>query len=582
MPAQADPDLLEQLAKTTRDIYGNATESMLEQVAKLSAAGPVDPDAWAVQKLSETSRLRDRVTVVVDQLDQLAPDAIEQAIRDAYTVGLAGGPGVTGGFTRTHTRAVDALAAQTVGAVRQANTQILRSIDDQYRRIIAEVAAPGVVTGTRTRLQATQQALDRFAANGITGFRDSRGRNWSIDSYAEMSTRTATGRAQVQGTLDRFTDQGRDLVIVSDHAGECHLCRPWEGRVLSISGRDRLYPSVADAQTGGLLHPNCRHSLAAYIEGLTQPAGKTEDPTGDRLRQEQRYLERGVRRWKRHQAVAITPEAKRLAAAKVRQWQGRLRGHLDDPAWSRTPAAAKRLRYREQIRTAGTSLPATPPVTRVPPVSKVNLPDPSTMLRPDQAATVRDAADVLEIIGQLHTLPTSAAAVDFNAAVNLRVTSGALGQFKYLQNPRTGQILGRAIDIDVTGDRRRFTIAHEFGHYLDLEAIGPAGTEASGKAAITAKWRDAVENSPPVKNLRQLATSGKVTDRERNFLEGYLLSPEELWARSYSQWVAVRSGDPDLLAAVTAQVAQGTQWTEREFGPIGRVIDELMEESGLL
>lgn len=349
MPASVDPELVEQLAKATLDVYAAATEEMLAQVARVAARGPLDPEAWAVQKLAETSRLRDRLVAIIAQLDDLAPDAIEQAIRDAYTVGHAADPGITAGFARTHTRAVDALVRQTVGAVQGTHLQILRTVDDVFRRIISEVAAPGVVTGSRTRLQATQQALDRFAANGITGLRDGAGRNWSIDTYAEMSTRTAAGRAQVQGTLDRFTDNGRDLVIVSDHAGECHLCRQWEGRVLSISGQDRRYPSVATATTGGLFHPSCRHALAAYIEGLTKAPGKTEDPTGDRLRQEQRYLERGVRRWKRHQAVAVTDEAKQLAGAKVRQWQGRVREHLDAPEWADTPAMAKRLRYREQI-----------------------------------------------------------------------------------------------------------------------------------------------------------------------------------------------------------------------------------------
>ena len=78
--------------------------------------------------------------------------------------------------------------------------------------------------------------------------------------------------------------------------------------------------------------------MTVYVPGLTiaegnKPAGNyqgSDDQRGYQQRQLQRYYERNVRRWKRHQAVAITPEEERYAQAYVRKWQRKLRELIGD------------------------------------------------------------------------------------------------------------------------------------------------------------------------------------------------------------------------------------------------------------
>ena len=341
MPA-ADPDLALQLARTVADIYGDAAARMLAAVARRLANG-IDQPGWAERKLAEIVQLRNDANQIVGTLERVGTRAIYDAIAEAYNTGSRDAAvelGVT--FGRTNQRAVDALAQATIGQVTATHSQILRSANDIYRTVVAETAAPPVLTGTATRRQAAQAALDRWRNIGLTGFRDRAGRNWALETYAEMATRTAAGRAQVDGHLDRYVADGRDLVIVSNAPQECSKCRPWEGKVLSISGATPGYPTVAEARSDGLQHANCRHNLGAYIEGLTRPMTHTADPEGDRARQEQRRLERGVRQWKTAEALAITPDAQRQAKAKVREWQAKLREHVE-------ANDLKRLRYREQV-----------------------------------------------------------------------------------------------------------------------------------------------------------------------------------------------------------------------------------------
>lgn len=342
MPAQADPELAARLAKTIADIYGDAVARLLTVVARRIADG-IDQPGWAERKLAQVDQLRREALRQVADLERTAGPAAATAIQEAFDTGAAAAEreletvGVDLEFVGSQRRALEALIRETVTNVASTHLQLLRSTLDTYRTVIAEAGTPQVLAGTITRRQAAQLALNRFAAKGVSGFRDRAGRSWEIESYTEMATRTAIGRAQVQGTLDRFDEAGYDLVIVSDHGGECAACRPWEGQILSQSGNDPNYPSVDEATAEGLFHNNCRHSLGLYVEGLTKPLTGTEDPEGDEARQQQRYLERGVRRWKRVEAVALDDDAAKAARAKTREWQGRLREHVQANDLKRQP-----------------------------------------------------------------------------------------------------------------------------------------------------------------------------------------------------------------------------------------------------
>lgn len=348
--ADTDPDLPARLAKAVADLYGDAAAQLLELIARRLAAGVTEP-GWAEQKLSEISRLRDDARKVVDRLTDTGPDEVRAVIDAAAAAGRQAAVGdlpgsVTGSLTPvTNTPAVDALARETVAAVTGTHLQILRNVNDVYRSVIAETAAPGVVTGSVTTLQAAQRALDRFADRGITGFVDTAGRRWELESYVEMATRTASGRAQIQGRLDVYQADGRDIVIVSNSPEECPLCRPFEGRLLSISGASvgrtidgrRVIDSVSGATSKGLFHANCTHDTRPYIVGLTKPMTGTGNPDGYEARQEQRRLERQVRQWKRREAVAMDDQTAKAARAKVRAWQKRLKEHVDSHDLFRQP-----------------------------------------------------------------------------------------------------------------------------------------------------------------------------------------------------------------------------------------------------
>jgi hypothetical protein len=339
----------EAMSAEVADTYARAEVRLLRLIARHLKAGHEAPE-WAERKLAELQLFRAQATKVVQVAQREAAGQVQSATAAAYLRGAAAAEGELedlARFTdnlrpRNAERAVAHLVAAQQATLDQLPQHIVRQTTDVYQRAVTRAVA-GTLTGAATRLQDAQVALDDLARSGITGYRDRAGRSWELQSYVEMATRTTTARASVEGHLDRLTDAGLPLVIVSDSPRECPACRPWEGKVLARGPVASIMPNartgaaervhvdgtVAEAMAAGLMHPNCTHSLSAYLPGVTSKPSATENAEGYEERQELRRRERKVREWKRREAVSLTPEAERRAKAKVREWQGSIREHTD-------------------------------------------------------------------------------------------------------------------------------------------------------------------------------------------------------------------------------------------------------------
>lgn len=361
----ASPELAARLAETVVGLYLDAEQVLLARIARSLAAG-IDSPSWAEQRLLAVQRVRVQAERLLAELRGRASVAVGEAVVTAYNRGgaaavadlaaLLGGEMVdhAGPLPVAAPDATRVLVEQTVRAVTSTHTRILRWVGDTYRDVVAR-ASGQVLLGTQTRRQAAQTALNRLAGRGVTGFVDSAGRSWDLASYTEMAVRAAAGNAAVAGHTDRLQAAGLDLVVVSDAPAECKLCRPWEGKVLSLSGgvagaidvasattgrpvRVTVAGSLAQARRAGFQHPNCRHSVSAYLPGATRLPTSTADPQGDADRQRLRYLERQVRSWKRRQAAALDPGAFSLASARARAYQTQIRDHVATSTAKRQPA----------------------------------------------------------------------------------------------------------------------------------------------------------------------------------------------------------------------------------------------------
>lgn len=169
------------------------------------------------------------------------------------------------GYGAIHQQAVQVLAENTYQLLENVTLTIGRRVDDIYRTMALENIR-GSVAGYETWKQAATRIRERLADKGVTGFRDVAGREWSMRSYSEMVARTSTMEAHLAGTGNRLLENGHDLVQVSHHSKPCEFCIPWEGKILSLSGKTGGYPTLAQAKEKKLFHPNCKHAYGLFIE----------------------------------------------------------------------------------------------------------------------------------------------------------------------------------------------------------------------------------------------------------------------------------------------------------------------------
>lgn len=99
---------------------------------------------------------------------------------------------------------------------------------------------------------------------------------------------------------------------------------------------------------GGIVVHNCRHRDTAYTPGDPTPQVPMDTPAENKRKykasQKQRYMERQLRRWKRREAVALSPLDRDTARAKTTEWNRRIREHVD------AHEHLSRWSHREQLR----------------------------------------------------------------------------------------------------------------------------------------------------------------------------------------------------------------------------------------
>lgn len=103
-------------------------------------------------------------------------------------------------------------------------------------------------------------------------FLDASGKKWSNSHYLNMLTRTTLQRVSRESYMDTLASTGDDLARIKGHGDNCKICARWDGKIISISGQDKRFPSYQDALDDGIFHPNCDCTLDAVIEGVDDAA----------------------------------------------------------------------------------------------------------------------------------------------------------------------------------------------------------------------------------------------------------------------------------------------------------------------
>lgn len=205
---------------------------------------------------------------------------------------------------------------------------------------------------------------------------------------------------------------------------------------------------------------------------------------------------------------------------------------------------------------------------------------------------------VAEEIGKVHRFPDTGRR---KPEVVLRDPPGSAstaGRYSLRSSdgePMTFLIRPKSVAKDKSGAS---VFSHEFGHYLDhMTGKGGAAFGSDGTSPALEALRKAWNGSPVVKAMIaewDLAVANATPEEMAQVLErkSYWLSNVELFARTYAQWIARKTGNEQLKVGILSALQLGSQWTrydkatdtvvEDGFDEISDAFEAYMKELGLL
>ena len=372
MKKEKDPYALRDLfAEMELELMASLRRNFINHKMEEQARG-FSWEMWQKAKLRNLQEYHKETTSVIYRFRKRISTAIEQVLRNHFSVGVrkadiklpqdranTGLPGEAPPqetqFFGMNKKKLDALIKSTKNDFEDAQQAVYRRMDDVYRQTIFKTEFQ-LSSGAISLGKAIDKATEDFLAKGIDCIVYSNGRHVNIADYAEMALRTASHRATLLGEGSKRDELGVHMVFVSAHANACKLCLPWQGQILIddvfshpskeyIARYKDKYKLLSDAIKAGLLHPNCRHTLATYFEGVTR-LPKPQDPEkaleNYNNEQKQRQLEREIRKRKRILAGTVEDGDRKEARANLRQAQKNLRDFLEEhPEFKRSQRKEK-------------------------------------------------------------------------------------------------------------------------------------------------------------------------------------------------------------------------------------------------
>lgn len=204
-----------------------------------------------------------------------------------------------------------------------------------------------VATGGMDANTAIRSAVKWLAARGVETVDYDSGRKNTLEAAVRRAVVTGVNQTALKMQDALANEMGCDLVEVTAHSGARPAHAAWQGKIYSRSGRSGKYPdfvrSTGYGSGDGLGGWNCRHSFFPYFEGsprthtareLAKLDDKTVEYNGRKLTeyqasQEQRHIERQIRRWKRERAaMQAAGQDTYESSAKIQQWQDRQRNFV--------------------------------------------------------------------------------------------------------------------------------------------------------------------------------------------------------------------------------------------------------------
>lgn len=315
------------LAAPIADAYMSVEERLLVRIARQISLNDDhqlnEVSKWQIKQLAKHGLLRQEAHKIIAAGTKGIPgdvaDTVRQAIDDTLAEDGIQNMWHNQQFAESAANAVKHYRNQAKDVYNQVNTVMkykaestfvgaVNSVAEKWtremRREQSEIAnkqdvlnilnsnTASVVSGAESRTKAVRTTIHEMAQKGIPAFVDKSGREWSPEAYVNMDIRATVKNTALEAQFSTMDSLGQDVFEVSSHPGSRPKCRPWQGKLISRSGKTteitdingRKHKVIPLSQTSfgepdGLFGINCGHRPRGMSDGLFRKSSVEYDDT---------------------------------------------------------------------------------------------------------------------------------------------------------------------------------------------------------------------------------------------------------------------------------------------------------------
>lgn len=352
------PEYLEHLPEVVVKLFSDVEDDILRDIARriTKMDSLTDTASYQAWRLEQTRLVRKEIVSRLSGITGKTQAEIRRVMQEAGTETLHyddmvyRAAGLLPGSINDSPELINLLNAgyeQTLGEFKNLTATTANTVTWQFENACNR-AWLQIASGAFDYQTVLRRAVDTLAKEGIKAVVYPSGHSDTLEVAVRRAVLTGVNQTAAKLQIARMDEMGWDLVEVTAHAGARPSHALWQGKIYSRSGKSKQYPplSVTGYGTGaGLCGWNCRHNFYPYYKGLSianyskwelermnrrEFTYNGQKMTRYEATQVQRYLERGIRKWKR---VYLAESAAGLdvtgVSVKLAQWRARQKDFLD-------------------------------------------------------------------------------------------------------------------------------------------------------------------------------------------------------------------------------------------------------------
>ncbi len=277
-------------AKTLLEIYNKRLAEIKRSIIELAKSG---------ENTLKLALEKKRIENIIKQIKKEFKETTDEAIEESYQEGkneqktliAALGIAIIGSEQKktmqniyyTHLSRITTIMSRKLATYVRTDFSDKKAVVNSLNRLIPQqsgikplnnIASTGILSSEvdKKRWQRLMKRLEQDFKNKdifTVPYYNKAGdvvRHVKASTYAEMLARTLTANtyreAAQDSILEQFGEFGDLVEILGRSAVDCSECKPYEGQILSLTGKTKGYTTIEEARASGLFHPNCIHSFA--------------------------------------------------------------------------------------------------------------------------------------------------------------------------------------------------------------------------------------------------------------------------------------------------------------------------------